>query len=163
MRVVPLFNYERNRKEIFGYGQLLAIPGQGDAVSSGLSDHRQTPRTVRVRIVGNRGFLTVKGLTKGIERTEYEYEIPVEDARSILTELCEKPVIEKKRCRIEYKGLIWEVDEFFGENKGLVLAEVELTREDRTFEKPEWVGKEVSADHRYQNANLVKHPYASWK
>lgn len=120
-------------------------------------------RTVRVRIVDNIAFLTIKGLTTGAVRTEYEYEIPVEEARAILSDLCEQPIIEKKRYCIEYKGLIWEVDEFFGENKGLILAEVELTREDQIVEKPGWVGKEVTKDPRYQNASLVNYPYTLWK
>jgi len=93
---------------------------------------------------------------------EYEYEIPVEDANVLLDELCEKPIIEKNRYKIEFAGFIWEVDEFFGENKGLIVAEIELESEDQQFEKPEWVGDEVSGDPRYFNSNLIKNPYSSW-
>lgn len=93
---------------------------------------------------------------------EYEYEIPVEDANVLLNELCEKPIIEKNRYKIEFAGFIWEVDEFFGENEGLVVAEIELKSEDQQFEKPEWVGDEVSGDPRYFNSNLINNPYSSW-
>lgn len=120
-------------------------------------------RTVRVRIAGNKAFLTVKGANKGAVRTEYEYEIPVEDARVMLETLCERPLIEKTRTKIAYGGRIWEVDAFAGENEGLVVAEVELEDENAPIEKPDWVGEEVTGDARYYNSNLVAHPYASWK
>lgn len=122
----------------------------------------QKKRTVRVRTIDDKGFLTIKGISVGVTRMEYEYEIPVEDADVLLDELCEKPIIEKKRYKIEYAGFIWEVDEFFGENKGLIVAEIELESEEQQFEKPEWVGDEVSGDPRYFNANLIKNPYSSW-
>jgi adenylate cyclase len=120
-------------------------------------------RTVRVRIAGDKAFLTVKGKSSGISRMEYEYPIPLEDARVLLAQLCVKPVIEKKRYRIHYKGFVWEVDEFFGENEGLLVAEIELAAEDQEFEKPSWIGAEVSSDRRYANAGLVKNPYSSWR
>ena len=119
-------------------------------------------RTVRVRTIGDRGYLTIKGVSKGAVRTEYEYEIPLAEAEAMLDELCEKPLIEKKRYKIEFKGLVWEVDEFFGENQGLVVAEVELEEEDQAFSKPEWVGEEVTGDAKYFNANLIHHPYQNW-
>lgn len=119
-------------------------------------------RTVRVRLAGGRGFLTIKDGGVGIRRMEFEYEIPMEDAEIMLDELCEKPLIEKKRYRIEHMGFTWEVDEFFGENKGLVVAEIELVSEDQRFTKPSWVGEEVSGDPRYFNAVLCKFPYATW-
>jgi adenylate cyclase len=119
-------------------------------------------RTVRVRTVGDKGFLTIKGITTGASRTEYEYPIPVPDAEAMLNELCEKPIIEKNRYKIKDRNLTWEVDEFFGENQGLIVAEVELQSESQSVEKPGWVGEEVTGDPRYFNANLIKHPYAKW-
>jgi adenylate cyclase len=119
-------------------------------------------RTVRVRTIGDTGYLTIKGISKGPARTEYEYKIPVAEAEAMLDELCEKPLIEKKRYKIEFKGFVWEVDEFFGENQGLIVAEVELEEEDQAFPKPEWVGEEVTGDPKYFNANLIHHPYQNW-
>lgn len=119
-------------------------------------------RVVRVRAAGPRGFLTVKGLTTGISRTEFEYEIPLDDANAMLDTLCEKPLIEKKRYHVHQDGFIWEVDEFFGENQGLMLAEVELNEQNTPLEKPDWIGREVSGDPRYYNANLVRNPYRNW-
>lgn len=119
-------------------------------------------RTVRLRTVGVAAFLTVKGMTSGATRLEYEYPIPLEDCNAMLDKLAEKPLIEKKRYKISYAGLVWEVDEFFGENEGLVVAEVELEREDFVIEKPAWLGEEVTHDPRYFNSNLVKHPYKLW-
>jgi len=119
-------------------------------------------RTVRVRRKGHQAFLTIKGETVGATRLEFEYEIPSDDADQMLDELCERPLIEKKRYKIEHQGLIWEVDEFFGENEGLILAEVELAHEDQAIPKPSWIGTEVTDDPRYFNANLVNHPYRQW-
>lgn len=119
-------------------------------------------RTVRVRTIDDKGYLTVKGISVGATRMEFEYEIPREDAAQLLDELCEKPLIEKNRYKIEYGGFIWEVDEFFGENDGLVVAEIELESEDQQFERPAWVGEEVTGDPRYFNSNLIKHPYTAW-
>lgn len=120
-------------------------------------------RTVRVRTVGDKGYLTVKGITVGATRVEYEYEIPVGECDAMLDGLAEKPIIEKKRYKIGFGGLTWEVDEFFGENAGLIVAEVELTSEDQAFDKPSWAGREVTGDPRYFNSNLIAHPYSSWK
>lgn len=119
-------------------------------------------RTVRIRTAGNRAYLTIKGPTAGAARPEYEYEIPLADGEAMLAELAEKPIIEKKRYRIPFGGLTWEIDEFFGENAGLLVAEVELGSEGEVFSKPEWAGEEVTADPRYFNANLLKHPYRTW-
>jgi adenylate cyclase len=118
--------------------------------------------TVRVRLVGNQGYLTIKGSTQGISRAEYEYPIPAEDAQAMLDNLCDRPLIEKTRYKIELAGLIWEVDEFAGENQGLIVAEVELTDENQIIELPDWIGKEVSDDPRYFNANLTQHPFSKW-
>jgi CYTH domain-containing protein len=119
-------------------------------------------RTVRIRTVGDRAFLTVKGITVGSTRVEYEYEIPVADCNAMLDGLAEQPIIEKKRYRIPFGGLTWEIDEFFGENLGLIVAEVELTSEDQRFDKPAWIGEEVGHDPRYFNSNLIAHPYSKW-
>jgi len=119
--------------------------------------------TVRVRTIRDRGYLTIKGISKGAVRLEYEYEIPVEEARAMLEKLCEKPLIEKKRHKIKYKGFIWEVDEFFGDNQGLIIAEVELKSEDQKFIRPGWVGEEVTRDSRYYNANLIHFPFRKWR
>ena len=105
---------------------------------------------------------TVKGLSIGTKRAEFEYEIPVADADAMLNELCEQPLIEKARCKIPFDGLIWEVDEFFGDNKGLIVAEVELNYEDQKIRRPDWIGEEVTNDPRYFNANLIAHPYKNW-
>ena len=120
-------------------------------------------RTVRVRTIGKTGYLTIKGLTVGATRLEYEYEVSVSDSNEMLDELCEKPIIEKKRYKVEHNGLIWEIDEFFGDNQGLIYAEVELTSEDQEIKKPEWIGDEVTGDPRYFNSNLIKHPYSKWE
>ncbi|MGJ5676678.1 MAG: CYTH domain-containing protein [Nostochopsis sp.] len=122
----------------------------------------QKQATVRVRIVGNQGYLTIKGPSIKYSRSEFEYPIPIEDAQEMLDQLCDRPIIEKIRYKIEYGGLIWEIDEFEGVNKGLTLAEVELSEETQQIELPPWVGKEVSEDPKYFNSNLVKNPFSQW-
>ncbi len=119
--------------------------------------------TVRVRAFNNRGYLTIKGLSVGASRTEYEYEIPAKDAEEMLNNLCEKPLIQKNRYKVDYAGLTWEIDEFFGDNQGLIVAEVELFAEDQPIIYPDWVGEEVTNDPRYFNSNLIKQPYKNWK
>ena len=119
-------------------------------------------RNVRVRVIDDRGYLTVKGISRGAARLEYEYEIPKAEADAMLDNLCEKPLIIKKRYKIDFKAFVWEVDEFFGDNQGLIIAELELEREDQVFIKPEWIGKEVTGDPKYFNANLIHHPYSKW-
>jgi adenylate cyclase len=134
--------------------------GEGVVLRQGyLSTHPE--RTVRVRIEGDKATLTIKGITRGAARAEYEYNIPPEDAAELLR-LCELPLIEKMRRRLEHNRLVWEVDEFLGDNQGLVIAEVELDREDRPLAKPAWVGEEVTHDRRFFNANLVANPFSSW-
>lgn len=120
-------------------------------------------RTVRIRTVGDKAFMTVKGPTVGLTRMEFEYEIPYDECVEMLTHLAEQPIIEKVRYKIAKDGLVWEVDEFFGVNEGLIVAEVELQSEDQAFVKPEWVGVEVSGDPRYFNSNLVSRPYTTWE
>ena len=119
--------------------------------------------TVRVRVMAGKGFLTLKGGGDGLLRKEYEYEVPLVDAEEMLETLCEQPFIEKDRYIVEYKGMTWEVDEFTGENAGLVVAEVELEREDQVFSLPDWVGIEVTGDPRFYNVALVRNPYSRWK
>jgi CYTH domain-containing protein len=118
-------------------------------------------RTVRVRTKEDKGYLTIKGIAVGATRLEFEYEIPREDADALL-DLCEQPLIEKNRYRIEHEEFVWEVDEFFGENEGLIVAEIELASEDQDFPRPDWVGEEVTGDPRYFNANLIKYPFTAW-
>lgn len=118
--------------------------------------------TVRVRLVGESGYLTIKGVSTGISRAEFEYPIPAADAQQMLDTLCKPPLIEKTRYRIESDGLVWEVDEFAGENQGLIVAEVELSEESQVFELPTWIEREVSDDPRYYNVNLAQNPYRNW-
>jgi adenylate cyclase len=137
------------------------ILAQGVALRQGyLSSSPE--RIVRVRIEGETAMLTIKGRTLGATRAEWEYPIPMADAQDFLDSLCERPIIEKQRYRIPYQGMIWEVDEFLGENAGLVVAEIELESEQQAFSKPDWVGDEVTHDARYFNANLLRHPYVKW-
>ena len=119
-------------------------------------------QTVRVRTKGKKGFLTIKGATNGIERLEMEYEIPLSDANTLLDSLCQKPLIEKKRYVEPHCGHIWEIDVFYGDNEGLVVAEVELAIADEEVKLPIWIDREVSDDRRYYNACLIKHPYKEW-
>jgi CYTH domain-containing protein len=119
-------------------------------------------RTVRVRIAGEQGYLTIKGASDGIARLEYEYPIPLVEAAEMLNYLCDRPLIEKTRYKIPWGGLIWEVDEFSGENQGLIMAEVELSDPTQSLQIPGWIGPEVSGDPRYFNSYLVKHPFTTW-
>lgn len=119
-------------------------------------------RVVRVRIEDLKATLTIKGISNGPERAEFEYVIPLSDAEQLLNEICLKPTIEKYRFRIDYKGYIWEVDEFLMENEGLVIAEIELPELNTKFEKPSWIGEEVTGDPKYFNANLITNPYQNW-
>ena len=124
--------------------------------------NRDKRRTVRVRIAGSQAFLTVKGVSQGATRAEFEYEIPVDDAEQML-KLSDGPVVEKHRHVIVHDGFEWEVDEFLGDNAGLVVAEIELTSEDQTFSRPAWLGREVTHDSRYYNSSLAAHPYKQWR
>ncbi len=119
-------------------------------------------RTVRVRTIGERGYLTIKGISVGAVRAEFEYEIPREDADQMLDSLCERPLIFKTRYTIPFHGHAWEVDDFHLENEGLVVAEVELSDPDERFDIPPWIGEEVTGDPRFFNANLIAHPYSVW-
>ena len=119
-------------------------------------------RVVRVRVDGEAATLTIKGRSVGATRGEWEYPIPLSDAEEMLTQLCLRPLVEKIRYRITQHEMLWEVDEFLGDNAGLVVAEIELTAEDQAFIKPQWVAEEVTHDARYYNANLLRHPYSAW-
>lgn len=119
--------------------------------------------SVRIRAGEGKGYLTIKGETHGAVRDEFEYEIPIEDANELLSKFCRHPLIEKKRYEIQHKGLGWEIDEFTGENEGLVVAEVELADENEKIDLPEWIGEEVTGDPKYYNVNLVKHPFSKWR
>ena len=119
-------------------------------------------RTVRVRTIDSEGFLTVKGITVGASRAEYEYKIPAADANEMLNNLCEKPIVEKNRYKIAQGKHTWEIDEFLGVNLGLIVAEIELSAEDEKFEKPSWIGEEVTGDPKYFNSNLIKNPFSNW-
>jgi len=147
---------------------------------------RHPERTVRVRTVEDKAYLTIKGAAgppdrndstqeseiaagdfiggeiRNFARREYEYVIPLADAINMLTHLCEKPILEKVRYRVLHENLLWEIDEFMGENEGLVMAEVELQSEDQAIGRPPWVGKEVTGDARYYNSNLIQYPYSVW-
>ena len=120
-------------------------------------------RTVRVRIKGNKGYLTIKGITNktGLSRFEWEKEIPIVEAETLLL-LCETGVIDKTRFEIKTSNHVFEVDEFYGENESLVMAEIELNSESETFEKPSWLGQEVTNDERYYNSYLSKNPFKKW-
>jgi adenylate cyclase len=118
--------------------------------------------SVRVRIAGAQGWLSVKAMTARIARAEFEYPIPVGAAEQMLGELCEGPLIEKWRHRVLHDGSEWEIDEFLGENAGLVVAELELESEDQRFTRPAWLGPEVTSEERYYNFRLAQHPYRLW-
>jgi adenylate cyclase len=118
--------------------------------------------TVRVRVRGDRGYLTIKGPSSGITRSEYEFDIPVADAEAMLADLAQGPVVEKTRHLVEVDGHEWELDVFAGANEGLVMAEIELASAEEAFTVPTWAGAEVSDDARYYNVNLAQSPFSQW-
>ena len=123
--------------------------------------NRDKARTVRVRVVRDQAWLTIKGVSTGATRAEFDYPIPVADAEQLLA-LCDGPVIRKTRRVIEHAGATWEVDEFQGDNAGLVVAEIELPSEDAAFQRPAWLGAEVTHDARYFNSSLAAAPFSTW-
>lgn len=133
--------------------------GQGIRYCQG---YLSTRPTVRARIAGDRGYLTIKGPSDGVSRAEFEYAIPLDDAQEMLDTLCQRPLVEKIRTKITVDHLVWEIDEFMGDNRGLILAEVELDTPDQPFAIPDWIGQEVSGDPRYFNSYLVNHPFKTW-
>ncbi|HEY6675249.1 MAG TPA: CYTH domain-containing protein [Terrimicrobium sp.] len=122
---------------------------------------RDVARIVRIRQAGPAAYLTIKGIAQGASRPEFEYPIPLSDARQLMN-LCLRPLVEKTRYVIKYASKRWEVDEFRGDNRGLILAEIELSREDEAVDIPPWIGQEVSGDPRYFNSYLSEHPYTQW-
>lgn len=123
---------------------------------------RGNSTTVRIRVQDDKGYLTLKGKTKGFSRSEFEYEIPSEDAYEMLKELCDKRLIEKRRFIYKSNNHKWEIDVFSGSNDGLIIAEIELDSEDEDFEKPDFIREEVTDDKKYYNANLMDNPYSVW-
>jgi adenylate cyclase len=121
-----------------------------------------TDPTVRVRIEDGEGMLTIKGKSVGATRGEWEYPIPLEDAAELLDNLCPAPLVEKYRTRVTVGSHVWEVDEFLGANKGLIVAEIELGAEDELFLLPDWIGVEVTGEARYYNSQLINLPYSQW-
>ncbi|MBL8260108.1 MAG: CYTH domain-containing protein [Candidatus Competibacteraceae bacterium] len=119
--------------------------------------------SVRVRLAGERGFLNIKSGTLGIQRSEFEYPIPAAEAEEMLDTLCEQPLLEKTRHFVRHGQHLWEIDEFAGDNAGLIVAEVELRRPDEAFARPDWLGEDVSHDIRYYNSQLARHPYRAWR
>jgi adenylate cyclase len=134
---------------------------KGIRYSQGYLNHNKE-RTVRIRLTEEKAFLCVKGIITGASRMEFEYEIPASDAEQMLN-ICEDQIIEKIRHTVFHKGLKWEIDEFFGDNAGLIIAEVELESESQIFDKPDWLGLEVTDDPRYFNSNLAVNPYNKWR
>jgi adenylate cyclase len=118
--------------------------------------------SIRVRVSGDQAWLNIKSATIGNQRQEYEYGIPLLDAETMLATLCVQPIIEKIRHFVQYGEFVWEIDEFLGANTGLVVAEIELPTTDTVFDKPSWLGEEVTHDMRYYNNNLALMPYNQW-
>ena len=136
-------------------------PNEGTLYIQGyLSSSPET--TVRIRIAGKIGFITIKGKTTGFSREEFEYEIPVEDAE-ILLKKCKNAPIKNIRYKVLLTGTLWEIDEFLEENSGLLMAEVELPDEKASFFRPEWLGREVTDDKRYHNSHIAQHPFKTWE
>ena len=152
---------EIERKFLVRSGDWRRQAGQGVRVRQGYLS-LEPGRTVRVRIAADKGFLTLKGKPRGLVRDEFEYPIPLQDAQKMLDIMSLRPIIEKTRYVLNDGGLKWEIDEFAAENRGLVIAEVELESPEQQIAKPAWVGEEVTEDHRYSNSSLVKNPYSTW-
>lgn len=123
---------------------------------------REQSTAIRVRLEGDRAELNIKHTLDGISRLEYEYEIPTPDAHEILEKVAQRPLIDKVRYLVPFGNHIWEIDEFNGDNAGLIMAEIELGTADEAFERPAWLGEEVSLDARYYNSNLSQHPFSTW-
>lgn len=153
---------EIERKFLVQSEEFKAISFAKNEISQGYLNSNPE-RTVRVRIKGNQGYLTIKGKGNetGMSRLEWEMEIPVDEAKMLLN-LCESGVISKMRYEVKFGNHVYEVDEFFGENEGLVLAEIELKSEDEAFEKPDWLGEEMTNNEKYYNSYLSKNPFKNW-
>jgi len=152
---------EIERKFLLKDASWKALADEGMQYSQGYLVGSQQA-SVRVRIQGERAFLNIKSATIDITRQEFEYEVPLDEAKEMLETLCEKPLISKKRYHLKSENHLWEIDVFQGDNEGLVVAEIELADENEYFVKPDWLGDEVSDDERYYNVSLVKHPFKNW-
>jgi CYTH domain-containing protein len=139
-----------------------AVAGPGKICCQGYISSGPSAVTVRVRLLGEQGFITIKEPMKGISRSECEYEIPAADAEYMIENLCGGRLVSKKRHLLEVGGMCWEIDEFCGLNEGLIVAEIELENETQSFVSPEWLGAEVTFDLRYTNAALANHPFTRW-
>ncbi|MBM4151926.1 MAG: CYTH domain-containing protein [Kiritimatiellaceae bacterium] len=155
-------NQEIERKFLVASESWRAVADAGRICRQGYILSGMGGVTVRVRQIGGQGYVTFKGPARGISRAELEYEIPVADAEYMLDHFCAGHLISKVRYHVVYHGFVWEVDEFSGVNQGLVVAEIELEREDQAFDVPEWIGAEVSHERRYTNAALATHPFTAW-
>ena len=153
---------EIERKFLVQSEEFKAISFAKNEISQGYLNSNPE-RTVRVRIKGNQGYLTIKGKGNetGMSRLEWEKEIPIDEAKMLLN-LCESGVISKVRYEVKFGNHVYEVDEFFGENEGLILAEIELQSEEEVFEKPNWLGEEVTNNEKYYNSYLSKKPFINW-
>ncbi len=153
---------EIERKFLVKSEEFKAISFAKNEISQGYLNSNPE-RTVRVRIKGNQGYLTIKGKGNetGMSRLEWEMGIPVDEARLLLN-LCESGVISKVRYEVKFGNHVYEIDEFFGENQGLVIAEIELQSEDEAFEKPNWLGEEVTNNEKYYNSFISKNPFKNW-
>jgi len=151
---------EIERKFLVNQDKLPPLP-IGKKMSQGYIP-TQNGTTVRVRIQDQEAFLTLKGVAAGISRSEFEYSIPLAEAESMLAEFCQGGCVEKIRYEIDHEGLVWELDIFSGMNQELIVAEIELTSEDQTFNKPDWVTIEVSDQKKYSNFALLLSPYSTW-
>ncbi len=123
---------------------------------------REDNAAIRVRISGEQAHLNIKSTRDGIHRLEFEYAVPLDDAQEMLDACALRPLIDKTRHIVEHRGHIWEIDEFHGDNAGLIVAEIELSQADEAFDRPDWLGTEVSSDARYYNSNLSRHPFGTW-
>ncbi|MEA1953672.1 MAG: CYTH domain-containing protein [Campylobacterota bacterium] len=150
---------EIERKFLVNIDKLPTLP-IGDIIKQGYIPTEGI--TVRIRIRNTLAYLTIKGKANGLSRLEFEYPIPLMDAQQILTELCSHPLIEKTRYLIAYEKHTWELDIFDGDNRGLIVAEIELKNENESFKKPKWIKEEVSYDKRYRNSELLKTPFNTW-
>ena len=151
---------EIERKFLIDLDSLGPLP-QGIRIVQGYIP-TQGKTAVRIRLKGEQAFLTIKGENRGAVRSEFEYPIPVDDADTMLAELCNGQSVDKIRYLIDHAGHTWEVDIFSGSNQGLVVAEVELDSEDENVSLPDWVREEVTGDPRYYNSSLISHPYSIW-
>jgi CYTH domain-containing protein len=152
---------EIERKFLVDFDEWLSVKAKEILVRQGyLTDYIEP--SIRVRVAGNKGYLTIKGKVSGITRDEFEYEIPFNDADYMLKNFCNNSIIEKFRSEIEVDGSLWQVDRFIGENEGLIVAEIELQNEEQLIKIPKWITKEVTGDQRYYNSNLSRIPFLRW-